>query len=213
MPTTFSVTNRSDHDVLAFITLGATPGCLQKVAELKFSDSSVHLTVLANLNGKFTLPAGKSVTLSIPAGLGFNGNITFGVQPMNGPGPGIPHGVNPAEFIINNGFQRGGQETIDISGVTGANAIICMTVTADDWSSNGGKIKPVKTIENKEWNHNTGIVGVFPYGCDNCTSSDHPPREVGRHPEFCNKEPICNVQRPASHNQGGNLDIAFLRFI
>eukprot|EP00731_Ephydatia_muelleri_P025560 Em0017g643a len=212
MSTTLSVTNRSNKDVLTFITLGTTNGCVQNVSELKFSDSSIHLTPLDHLKGKFTIPAGKSTGISAPSGQGINGNVTFGTPPMNGPTPDLPHGVNPAEFIINNGFQPNGQETIDISGVTGANAIVSMSVTADDWTSNGGKVK-VKSFENNEWKQNTGIVGVFPYSCDNCTSSDNPPPEVGKHPEFRNQEPICNVQHPANHNKGGNVDIAFIRYI
>lgn len=212
MPTTLSVTNRSNQDVLTFITLGSTPGCVHNVSDLRFSDDSIHLITIAPLNGKFTLPVGKSCRIDAPSGKGFNGNFSFGTPPLNGPSPGLPHGVNLAEFIINNGFQPGGQETIDISVVTGANAIVSMSVSAEDWTSNGGKVK-VKSFQNKEWDQSTGIVGVFPYGCDNCTSSDNPPREVGRHPEFCNKEPICNVQRSATKNQGGNLDITFIKFI
>ena len=210
--TTLSVTNQSNNPVVAFITLGATMGCVT-ISDLHLSDSSIGLTSMGQLVGKFTLPRGKSTQI-IPNTTGkcINGNIAFGTPPLNGPSPGFPHGVNPAEFIINNGFQPGGQETIDISGVTGANAIVSMSVTADDWTSNGGKSK-VKSIESKEYDKNKDIVGVFPYSCDNCISSDHPPQEVGRHPEFCNKEPICNVQRSAQNNQGGNLDIAFIRNI
>lgn len=210
MPTTLSVTNRSNNPVVAFITLGATMGCV-RISDLRLSDSSIRITPMGQLMGKFTLPARKSTQIvPNPPGKCINGNIAFGTPPLNGPSPGFPHGVSLGEFIINNGFQPGGQETIDISGVTGANTIISMSVSANDWTSNGGKSK-VKSFESKEYDKNKGIVGVFPYSCDNCISSDHPPRETGRRPEFCNREPICNVQRSARNNQGGNLDIAFIR--
>jgi hypothetical protein len=120
--------------------------------------------------------------------------------------------MNLAEFIINNGFQQYGQETIDNSCVAGANALIEMSVDTDDWTSNWGKVN-VTSFVNKKWDDNTGIVGVFPYGCDNCTSSNQPPECVGVQPQFANKEPICNVQRPANSNKGGTLEIKFLGFV
>src|SRR5574343_360351 len=179
--THLELANHSDTPVLAYITLGATPGCVQDVALLALSHG-IAINQLYPLMGNFTLPAGLTVKVTAPDGLGLNGNFSFGTPPLNCPCPEWPEGVNLAEFIINNGFQPGGQETVDISCVCGANAYLGFTLGANDWSSNGGAIS-VNSFANATRYQNKGLVGVFPYGCDNCTSSDNPPSCVGRQPD------------------------------
>ena len=209
--TIFKITNQTNSDVITYITLGATEGCIHDVSKLIFSDSSITIDEVAPLMGHFILKANSSTEVSA-GNLGLNGNVSFNTPPMNCKTQELPNGMNLAEFIINNGFQQYGQETIDNSCVAGANALIEMSVDTDDWTSNWGKI-PVTSFVNKKWDDNTGIVGVFPYGCDNCTSSNQPPECVGVQPQFANKEPICNVQRPANSNKGGTLEIKFLGFV
>lgn len=208
--THLEITNHSSSSVLTYITLGATEGCVQDVGLLSLTHD-IQINALFPLMGNFVLPAGLTVRVTAPEGLGLNGNVSFGTPPLNCPCPDFPEGVNLAEFIINNGFQPGGQETVDISCVCGANAFIGMSLSANDWTSNGGAI-PVNYFANDTRYENTGIVGVFPYGCDNCTSSDNPPDCIGRHPDQANTYPICNVQRPASGNQGGVVGIHFTGF-
>ena len=90
MPTTLSVTNRSNNPVVAFITLGATMGCV-RISDLRLSDSSIRITPMGQLMGKFTLPARKSTQIvPNPPGKCINGNIAFGTPPLNGPSPGFP---------------------------------------------------------------------------------------------------------------------------
>ena len=79
---------------------------------------------------------------------------------------------------------------------------------------NAGATHPdISSIENATLYNNTGLIGVFPYGCDNCTSSDSPPSCPG-HPtyETPQSEPICNIQREATSN-GGTVTVEFLGFI
>jgi len=208
--THLEISNTSHHEVLTYITLGATPGCVQDVGLLTLTD---HLTInqLYPLMGTFVLPAGVTVKMAAPEGLGLNGNFSFGTPPLNCPCPDWPEGVSLAEFIINNGFQPGGQETVDISCVCGANAYLGFELSAPDWTANGGAIQ-VQSIANSTRFQNTGIVGVYPYGCDNCTSSDNPPSCVGQHSQFANSEPICNVQRPAATNADGTVKVVFKGF-
>lgn len=208
--THLEVTNRSHHPVLTYITLGATPGCVQDVSTLTLSDG-LAITALFPLMGTFILPAGGSTRVTAPDGLGLNGNLSFGTPPLNCPCPEWPEGVCLAEFIINNGFQPGGQETVDISCVCGANAFLRFELSAADWTTNGGAIA-VSGIANATRLQNTGLVGVFPYGCDNCTSSDNPPSCVGQQPDQANALPICNVQRSAAANDGGVVHVTFAGF-
>jgi hypothetical protein len=207
--TKLKLSNNSNSPVLAYITLGATPGCVQDVADLVVSDGIV-VNKLYPLMGNFMLPATTTVEITAPAGLGFNGNFSFGTPPLNCPCPDWPEGVALAEFIINNGFQPGGQETVDISCVCGANAFLGFDLSSDDWTTNGGAIA-VKKMRNSTRYQNTGLVGVYPYGCDNCTASDAPPSCVGQQPQFANTLPICNVQRPAS-SPGGIVHVIFEGF-
>lgn len=203
--TTLQVRNDCTDSVKVYITLGATTGCVQDVSQI----TGATITKMYPLMGHFDLPSRSTVTLSAPTGMGFNGNFSFNTPPMNCPTPQQPDGVVLAEFIINNGFQQYGQETIDVSCVAGANAFVAFEMGADDWTSNSGKINLVKNIANGTKLNNTGKIGVFPYGCDNCTSSDNPPGCVGKQPQYANKAPICNVQRPAGNNQGGTLTAVY----
>jgi hypothetical protein len=208
--THLEISNRSYHSVLTYITLGATPGCVQDVGLLTLSDGLV-INPLFPLMGTFVVPARTTTRMIAPEGLGLNGNFSFGTPPLNCPCPEWPEGVCLAEFIINNGFQPGGQETVDISCVCGANAFLGFELSAEDWTSNGGAI-PVQVIANATRFQNTGLVGVYPYGCDNCVSSDNPPDCVGQQPDQVNTLPICNVQRPAAGNEGGVVRVVFHEF-
>lgn len=207
MTTKLELSNQTDESVLTYLTLGATPGCVQDVGLVTVSDG-VTINRLYPLQGSLILPAKTTLSLTAPADLGFNGNFSFGTPPLNCPCPEWPEGVCLAEFIINNGVcQPDGQETVDISCVCGSNAYIGFDLSSDDWTTNGGAI-PVKTIRNGMRYDNTGRNGVFPWGCDNCTSSDSPPSCVGQQPQFANSLPICNVQRPST-SPGGVVRVSF----
>lgn len=194
------------NPVTVFLTLGATPGCLQDVSKIPFITR-----VIAPLVGSFVLQPGQSVGPYAPDKLGLNGNLSFGTQPLNCPTPQFPNGVSIFEFIINNGFQPGNpQETVDISCVAGVNCLIKGELLGGpDW--NAGATQPkVRLIENGKMNTNTGRVGVFPYGCDNCTAITSPPVCPGHPPyEKPQREPICNVQRNAKVT-GGLVKVSFL---
>lgn len=209
--TALQLTNGSGEDVQVYITLGATPGCVQNVADLPFVT-----TVVNTLQGWFTLKQGDSINYTPPSGVGINGNFAFGTPPINCPTDTYPNGVNLAEFILNNDFQgAGAQETIDISAVAGVNAFLEFSMTGGGgW--NAGTTEPnVTQFANKGLNDNCGLVGVFPYGCDNCTERVSPPSCGGPPPPppygNCQSAPICNVQRDAS-NSGGTVSVTFNGF-
>jgi len=76
---------------------------------------------------------------------------------------------------------------------------------------NAGPTQPAVTvIENGLWMLNDGKVGVYPYGCDTCTSITAPPSCPGHMPyETPQTDAICNVQRPAG-NSGGVVRVTYL---
>ena len=205
--------NGTVDDVQVWITLGATPGCIQHVSDLPFVT-----TIVNDLQGYFTLKPAQPVFYTPPAGKGLNGNVSFGTPPLNCPTTDWPKGVNVAEFILNNSFQTGNpQETIDISAVAGVNAYIKFIMfEGGAWNygqtDEAGHLKTVTEFENKGLGDNVGQVGVFPYGCDVCTSSAAPPVCPGPPTPpphgACQSAAICNVQRPAS-TAGGRVLIRF----
>lgn len=210
--TALELTNGTGRDVLVFLTLGAVTGCVQNVAEIPFVT-----TVVNPLQGSFTLPANGWVSYTPPGDLGLNGNFAFGTPPINCPTVEFPNGVNLAEFILNNGFQGpGAQETIDISAVAGVNSFIKFSMAGGGGWNAGSSEPAVNEFENKGLSENVGLVGVFPYGCDCCTSSVSPPECSGPPPPpphgDCQSAPICNVQRDAV-SAGGTVSITFLGFV
>ncbi len=210
--TKIKLTNKYTYDVLTYLTLGATDGCIQDVSKLTFSDTSIEINVISSLMCSFMLKENASTYITAPTGLGFNGNVSFNTPPMACKTAELPNGMNLAEFIINNSFQKGGMETLDNSCVSGANAKIRMSVDTDDWTSNYGQIQ-VTEIENDAWDKNTGLVGVYPYGCDNCTSSVAPPSCIGQQPQYANAEPICMAMRPAEIDNEGTVEITFIDYL
>ncbi len=205
--TQIEIENGTDDDVVVWVTLGATDGCLHDVTQIPYVKNG------AGLVGSFTLKAGDTTPLYAPHNLGFNGNLSFDTQPMNCPTPDCPNGVSIFEFIINNGFQSGTpQETIDISCVAGVNCLLsCGLVDGSPWNGGSSYVGEVHSIKNNALYHNDGMVGVFPYGCDDCTESVAPPECEG-HPPYANPqaEPICLVQRDAVGSNGGYLHVTYL---
>ena len=125
--TKIKLTNQNTEDVVTYITLGATNGCILDVTKIIFSDNT-KINEVSKLMGHFVLKGNTSVYLEAPNGEGFNGNVSFNTPPMNCKSKELPNGMNVAEFIVNNGFQDGlPQETIDNSCVAGANAKIKTT--------------------------------------------------------------------------------------
>jgi hypothetical protein len=208
MDTKLVIKNSSNKEVEVWVTLGATPGCLQDVSKIPFITK-----VLSNLVGSFKLGSRKSTMEYSPANLGFNGNLSFNSQPQNcpsSPGGSYPNGVNLFEFILNNEFQSGApQETVDISCVAGVNCAIRADLGGDEWNA-GPTMPRVLTIENGPIGTNTGRVGVFPVGCDDCTASVSPP-SCPNPPSYETPQAnaICNVQRVAKHH-GGIVEVIYL---
>ncbi len=211
--TTLIVENTTAQDVKVYLTLGAVAGCVTNVQNVSFITNVVN-----PLQGWFTLGAKKQVSYTPPSGTGISGNLAFGTPPLNCAPPQYPSGVNLAEFILNNGFQgAGAQETIDISAVAGVNALLAFTMAGGgQWNAGSGH-PGVSSFKNAAIGQNTGLVGVFPYACDNCTSSDNPPQcpspPVGApNPPRPQAAPICNVQRDAS-SAGGSVTVTFSGFV
>jgi hypothetical protein len=202
--TVLRIVNRTDTAVTVWVTLGATEGCLQHVSQIPYITDS-----LSNLVGSFILNAHDSTPDYAPVGMGFNGNLAFGTQPMNCPNKQFPHGVNIFEFIVNNAYQSGNpQETVEISCISGTNCIISADLYYGlDW--NASYLHPKVThFENGTEFNNSGRIGVFPYGCDDCTASVAPPACV-KSDKDRQKEPICTVQRNAKGSGGGIVRVCY----
>ncbi len=217
--TTLVLKNATDQEVQVWLTLGDVDGCIRNVKQIPFvtnigtcKDEKAQIC----LQGWFTLAGNDSVSYTPPEGVGLSGNFSFGHAPQACPPPeGFPDGLNLAEFTLNVSPQvPEAQETIEISAVDGLNAFIKFSMTGGGvW--NAGPTQPnVTEFFNKGLHGNSGQVGVYPYGCDKCTESVAPAPCPGvtRPPhDECQKEAICNVQRPASE-AGGTVLVTFNGF-
>lgn len=203
--TKFQIINGTDSAVTVFVTLGATEGCLQNCDSIPYVTDSI-----APLVGSFVLGAHDSTIVWSPDSLGFNGNVSFNTQPLNCATAQFPNGVNMFEFIINNSFQAGNpQETVDISCVAGTNCgIICELSGGNVWNAGPG-FDSIQDFRNNIDGKNSGVVGVFPYGCDGCVDAINPPACDSISTDR-QKFPICTVQRNAVNCGGGLVRVVYL---
>jgi len=197
--TSFEVINTTKDSVLMFLTI----------------NYPIDSTYIQSVNGIFGIKSSElqgsiwvqpNDTLKYTPKLGFSGNISFGSPPQNCPTDRWINGVNIFEWSVN--VPAGSNESLDLSCVTGVNSFMKIDLLGGaDWIANR---KSVTTIKNKQMWNNTGIYGVFPYGCTNCINTD------GKQPcqtpnEKPNTEKICTPTR-AKNEKGGIIRISFLGY-
>ncbi len=226
--TSLEIANRSNVDCTVWFTLNnyggiSNPGFVQSVVGLPWRHPVNMKQVPGNqFQGSFKLRAGDNAILTTPPGTGIAGNVAFNNPPNNCRGPNTPNGQNLGEFTLNNNTPTFfnnvppfTQEAVDISCVNGVDVKMAMELVkqgnSGNWSAGAG-YPNVTSFANVKFSppptSNTGIPGVFPIGCDNCTSSNNP----GCSPQWSgysgNSAPICNVQRPGG-NSGGTVRIIY----
>lgn len=141
-------------------------------------------------------------TLYYNSAMALAGNICFGGQPVNCSNKQFPYGTNIFEFCLNNNFGLYPQESVEISCVAGVNSYIIGRLNGDYWNVTTG-IDTVRTFRNATFGNNTGLYGVFPTGCTNCTNQDGAPVCTPKLPfDKPNNKPICIIQRPAVGSGG-----------
>ncbi len=201
-PTTLSVKNSHPLDtVTVYLTLSG--------GEHRMSDVyALYGIKTSGLQGQFQLLPQQELSYTPPNGTALIGNFTFGEPPIN-----CPKGNTRYEFTLNNSFQGiNAQETVDISCVAGVNAIGEFTLKGGGpWTATTGYTN-IQSIFNRHLYENRGQVGVFPYGCDDCTSSKNPPKCVKQHAP-AQLKPICNVSRNATTQRGGTVTCEFITLV
>jgi len=151
--------------------------------------------------GFFRLQPGVSATLAQPTGYGIVCWLTYKFPPTEcNPLVGAPPREAPTavDLKLNSGI-----EMVHIDCIGGINACWHMDfVGGQQWNSVAGI---VTEVENKAFGSNRGQVGVFPYGCDECTSSQDPPPciEPGVDNEPPQTSQVCYVWRSGLDSPGG----------
>ena len=141
-------------------------------------------------------------TLSYTSLLGLSGNLCFGGPPLNCPNKHFPYATNIFEFCLNNNFGVNPQESVEISCVAGVNSYLIGKLTGPNWIVTTG-IDTVTVFRNASYGNNTGLYGVFPTGCTNCTNREGAPAcQDSLRPDQPNTQPICIIQRPAVGSGG-----------
>lgn len=191
------VFNATPDSVKVWVTLGATPGCLQDVTKIPFVKNG------SGLQGWFYLAGGDSTIIYAPDSVGFNGVISFGYPPDNCPDSvRYPNGINQYEFIVNNGFQAGQpQESINISCVHGVNCVIRVDILTKNVFNAGPTIPSIASFVNSLDKNKMGLPGVYPYGCTHCTDTKGAPSCIPM-PQPVSPAAICQIQRPANQSDG-----------
>jgi hypothetical protein len=197
--TGFEILNTTKDSVLMYLTINAP------------SDS----TWVQSVDGIFGINSSQlqgsvwvqpNDTLTYNPTLSFSGNVSFGTPPQNCPTDQLVNGVNLFEWSVN--VPKGSNEGLDLSCMAGVNCIMKIDLIGGaDWIANG---KSVRVIQNKKMWHNTGIYGVFPYGCTNCTNTQG--KQSCQTPnEKPNTEKICTPTRN-TNEKGGKIRIKFLGY-
>lgn len=205
--TTLLVVNNTTDTVNVWLTLGV------------YTDSLKNY-YLQNVNGVFGILDSGAVgifavlpndTLSYTSTLGLSGNLCFGGPAINCPNTQWPTATNIFEFCLNNNFGLNPQESVEISCIAGVNAFLAGRLIGDNWIVTQG-IDTVRTFKNDIVGHNSGLYGVFPTGCTNCTNQQGAPTCT---PAIAfdtpNNFPICIIQRPAI-GSGGTVICIFNGF-
>lgn len=201
--TVLSLENHTNDTITVYLTLNQSSGYVNDVNGI-FGIKSTN-----KKQGSLILYPNDVKTYVSPNGLAINGNIAFNDVPLNCPYVG----ATLFEFNLNNEHTVvNAQETVDISCVAGVNAYGEINLNAGiggNWTDNVHP-DPITTIQNKPLYQNTGISGVFPYGCTNCINTDGAPDCKGR-PSYAtpNTQKICTVQRNATES-GGTVHIVYL---
>jgi len=199
--TLLRIKNSNPDTALVYLTLGGGAGWVSNVNGI-FGIVSTNL-----LQGSFKLAPNDSLDYSTPDSLAIMGNISFAYAPVN-----CPVGITLYEFTLNNaGTVNMAQETIEISCVAGVSSLGRFTLYGGGtWEANQNYMN-VTTIYNDSMGKNTGLVGVYPYGCTNCTNTAGMPTCI-TNPETPQTQNICNISRNAN-NSGGIVKIEFLGLI
>lgn len=206
--TTLEVINTTEDTVSGWLTLG-------NLGDSNYVNSTQGIFGITadSFKGRFiVLP---KETLSYRSHLAFNGNIAFGAQPQNCPDSNVwPYGINLFEFELNNSFQIDGDETVDISAVSGVNSILHVNLTTSKYNQWSDGEKNINFFKNDSLYKNTGLSGVYPFGCDSCVGITKKTPYCEGHKSYAvpQSDNICNIQR-SSQSKGGKVSVSFMGFI
>lgn len=203
--TTLKIINGTSDPVDIYFTLGTNDG------NVTTADMSFLTSIYDAQKGMFTLGANATQEYTNPEGKNFNGHFAIGAYALNCPDRTLfPNGQSLFEFFLNVPVATGAFETCDISCVYGCNAHFSYTMNGGGagWTVDNGK-QTFTSGSNLPLNENTNRVGVFPYGCQFCTSRANPTSPCG--PAFTNQpssSPICQAMRDAA-KAGGTVEVTY----
>lgn len=199
--TELKLVNSSNDTVLVYVTLSGYAGKEKK--EFVQNVDGIFGMTQTGLVGNFSLAPNDSV--SYTSKLRFSGNLSFGTQGLNCPDSTWSTGVNLFEFNVNEP-----QESIDISCIAGVNSIIGVDlIGGPDWVATPS-FPNVRHMQNDSMNKNTNLVGVYPYGCTNCTNTQG--KQSCQSPsETPDSTAICNPTR-ATNKRGGTVRVNFIGY-
>jgi hypothetical protein len=207
-PTKLIITNQNTDSVVVYITLGG----VSKNQKSKWVQSVKNIFGITNSGLVGTLKLGPKDTLSYtpPKGKAIQGNICFLTRSSQCNGD--VSGTTVVEFCLNNyGTIKNAQETADISCVSGITYIASVDFAGGKgvWTANSPGYDTINHIQNDTMGKNTNLVGIYPYGCDDCVKVAAPPTCTISNHETPSTNNICQVQRNA-YLSGGSVTISYI---
>jgi hypothetical protein len=192
------VVNNTSDTVVTWLTLSVYTDTLKNY----FVQNVFGIFGIADSGATGTFTLLPNDTLSYTSTLALSGNLCFGGPPLNCSSAQFPYATNIFEFCLNNDFGTAPQESVEISCVAGVNSYLIGRLVGNYWTVTQG-IDTVRTFKNDLFGHNTGLYGVFPTGCTNCTNQAGAPVCSPALPfDKPNDKPICIIQRPAIGSGG-----------
>jgi hypothetical protein len=199
--TELTLVNNTKDSLLVFLTLSGYP--VADSATYVQNVNGIFGCTQTGLVGSFYINPKDSV--SYTSAKWFSGNVSFGAQPLNCFTTAWPTGVNPFEFNINNG-----QESIDISAMGGVNCLLQVDLVGGPQWQASPSYPNVRYFYNDSMWKNSELIGVYPYGCTNCTNTQG--KQTCQTPnEQPNSKPICTPTRSAGVH-GGLIRVTFLGY-
>ena len=201
------VVNNTDDTVNVWLTLGIYTDSLKNY----FVQNVSGIFGITDSGAVGTFALAPNDTLAYTSVLALSGNLCFGGPPLNCSTMDFPYATNIFEFCLNNNFGLNPQESVEISCIAGVNSYLVGNLIGNNWQVTEG-IDTVRVFRNANFGENSGLCGVFPTGCTNCTNQAGAPICTPALPfDKPNDKPICIIQRPAV-GSGGQVICTFSGF-
>ncbi|MFT6972126.1 MAG: hypothetical protein ACJAXX_002704 [Roseivirga sp.] len=199
--TEFIIINDYKEEVTVYLTLEVSESFVSDINHVPFIKKRIN-----SFQGAFQLAPQKFVHYKSPKEMIFGGKVSFNSLPMNQTTPSFPHGVNVAEFVVNNHLDYPKTyESAKINNKNGTNALMKFTFNGGgNWTermTENGQTLSLEATMKKTLNH----LGTH---CISFDSRTFDPYQTFAHGPLKSEKSVI-AKRPASQ-AGGIVALTYL---